>query len=102
MEYKLLAHDEYSHPDHPPAESLAVGDAVTLVFKGLEGYKVTEARLAKVDQVVDEGTGQFVGELVEPGMMLPIAAGERVTFTLEQAFQSAPYGDETLLDAPET
>jgi hypothetical protein len=99
MEYKLLAHDEYSHPDHPPAETVEVGDTVVLVFKGLEGYKVTEARLA---EVVDGEVDAFVANLIEPGMMIPVAAGERVTFTLRQAFQSAPFGDETLLTAPET
>ena len=99
MEYKLLAHEEYSHPDHPPAETVGVGDSVILVFKGLGGYKVTEARLA---QVVDERRDEFVGELVEPGMMIPVAAGEQVTFTIRQAFQSPPFGDETLLTDPET
>ena len=99
MEYKLLDHDEYSHPDHPPAETVGIGDTVILVFKGTEGYKVTEARMATV---VSMDAENLVGELVQPGMMIPVTAGQRVTFTRRQAFQPEPFGDETFLSIPGT
>lgn len=98
MDYRLLDHDEYRHSEHPPAASVAVGDTVILAFKGLEGYKVTEARLVRVVSVDGD---EIVGELLEPGMMVPVAAGERVAFRSRQAFQPPPFGDETLLSVPD-
>lgn len=98
MEYRLLDHDEYSRPEHPPVENVAVGDTVILVFKGVEGYKVREARLVRVVSVDGD---EIAGELVESGMMVPVAAGERVAFRTRQAFQPPPFGDETLLSVPD-
>ena len=98
MDYKLLDHDEYSSPDHPPAWTVAEGDTVVLVFKGLGSYEVTEARAARV---VEFDGGHYVAELTEPGMMIPIAAGERVRFRREQAFKAPQFGDETLHAMPE-
>ncbi len=93
MEYRLLDHDEYSSADYAPARQIAEGETVVLVFKGLKGYKVTEARTARV--VAADGDG-FLGELSEPGMMIPVEAGERIRFELKQAFEPPPFGDETL------
>ncbi len=93
MEYRLLDHDEYTSADHAPAGQIAEGDTVVLVFKGLEGYKVTEARLARV--VAADGDA-FFGELAEPGMMIPVEAGQRIRFEPRQAFEPPPFGDETL------
>ncbi|HEX9735421.1 MAG TPA: hypothetical protein VGG06_25915 [Thermoanaerobaculia bacterium] len=102
MDYKLLDHAHYSSPDHPPAWTVAEGDTVVLVFKGLGGrvggYEVTEARAARV---VDIDGDHYVAELTEPGMMIPVAAGERVRFRRDQAFQAASFGDETIWSVPE-
>lgn len=98
MDFELLDHDEYHNPEHPPADSVDAGDTVVLVFRGLAGYRVTEARMARVVSVDGD---HLVGELVESGMMVPVAAGERVPFRPRQAFQAPPFGDETLLSVPE-
>ncbi len=93
MEYRLLDHDECSSADYAPAKQIADGDTVILVFKGLESYQVTEARAARVVASDDDG---FSGELLEPGMMIPVEAGQRIRFELKHAFEPPPFGDETL------
>lgn len=98
MDYKLLDHEEYSSPDHPPAWTVAEGDTVVLVFKGQGSYEVTEARTARV---VELDGDHYVAELTEPGMMIPLAAGDRVRFRREQAFQAPRFGDETMVTEPE-
>lgn len=98
MEYKLLSHDEYSHPDHPPAERARVGDTMILAFKGVGDYKVTEPRLVRVLSVSGD---ELEGELIQPGMMIPLSVGERIAFQFHQAFYPPPFGDETFFGVPD-
>lgn len=98
MEYKLLNHDEYSHPDHPPAEIARVGDTLILAFKGVGDYKVTEPRLVRILSIDGE---DLEGELIQAGMMIPISVGQRIAFQFRQAFHPPPFGDETFFGVPD-
>ena len=100
MGYKLLSHDEYQDTRHPPLETLPeVGEHVMLVFQGLEGFRMTETRNARV---VESDGKSAVAELLESGMMVAVSAGERIRFTLPQAFTPPLFGDETLLGLDDT
>ncbi len=101
MGYKILSHADYQDTRHPPLHELPeIGDHVTLVFQGLEGYRMTEPRTARV--VEDDGEGGAVAELLESGMLVPVSAGERIRFTLAQAFTPSSFGDETIFGLDDT
>lgn len=97
MDYKLLDHDEYAHPDHPPAETARVGDTLILAFRSLGDYKVTEPRLVRVVRVDGDA---LEAELMQPGMVVPVSVGDRIFFQFRQAFRPPPFGDETFFGSP--